>query len=363
MKKKILFFSHRAKHGGGERSFFELILELHHTQKIDGFIVLGEKGWLYDKFSDCGWTPLILNFPSIKSFSFPSAFKILKIIKTQKIEIIHCNTTRAMLYAAFVKIFVNIRIIWHQRGTDKRGLFEYILALFADNIIAISNTVRQQLLDLKINPKKIICVYNGIRIDNSEIIEKQIPKNSDSKFYIALVGRFTIEKGHRYLIEIANILINRRKKENLKFVFCGAAEFGESQYSEIIELIKNYQLTDYFEFVGYIENIPKFLNEKIDITAITSQREAFGRVILESWLAKTPIIAFAVEGPAEIIDNNKTGILIEKNNIEKFADAIENLLNDNKLYQYLTACGAQKLQEFDLKNTAAKILEIYLNEK
>ena len=53
MKKKILFFSHRAKHGGGERSFFELILELHHTQKIDEFIVLNEKDWLYDKFSDC----------------------------------------------------------------------------------------------------------------------------------------------------------------------------------------------------------------------------------------------------------------------------------------------------------------------
>ncbi|MBP7653779.1 glycosyltransferase family 4 protein, partial [Candidatus Dependentiae bacterium] len=236
---KILFISHRSDIGGGELSLFDLVLWLHLKKKIIPYIILSEKGGLYDKFKDAGFHVELVPLPPLKKIKISSIINIIRIVKKNSINVIHANTTRAAMYSVFAKIFLNVKFVWHNRGTDKRGIFEYILSLFTDKLIAISHSVKSGLINAGVNPKKISVIYNGINLDlynkNSDKkkrnIHPEITKNnkniiSQKKYNVGLIGRFTSEKGHKYLINAADLIINKYNFKNINFKFIRNDNFG-----------------------------------------------------------------------------------------------------------------------------------------
>ena len=76
MNRRVLYISHRSEIGGGELSLFSLIMEINKTNLIKPFIILGEKGALFDKFCDAGFIPAIISMPSIKKLNIISMIKI-----------------------------------------------------------------------------------------------------------------------------------------------------------------------------------------------------------------------------------------------------------------------------------------------
>jgi glycosyltransferase involved in cell wall biosynthesis len=89
--------------------------------------------------------------------------------------------------------------------------------------------------------------------------------------------------------------------------------------------------------------------QKIDVFVLTSIWEGFGYVLVEAMACQKPTIAFDLSSNPEIIENNKTGFLIEFDKVEKMADKIEYFINKN-----------EKLYEFGLyaKNRAEKLFTI-----
>jgi len=395
---RVLFISHRAELGGGELSLLDLIANINNNSNIGKtdnsgylpsagypqiipFIILGGRGELYNRLADTGYNATIINMPALKRISCGSILKIIRFARANKIDIIHANTTRAAFYSIFAKLTANVKIIWHNRGTDNRGKFEYLLSLFADKLIAISETVKNNLIALGVSRSKIVKIINGI-----SVLQTNIPENTDKYFdyrkpaqtavataqtvshstnsasqpvKIGLVGRFTAEKGHLQLIECAKKIIIENKSDNYKFIFIGNETFGISVLQDIKKKITEYGIADYFEFTGFIENVIDYIKNRIDIIVIPSQREAFGRVALEAWSARIPVIAFNIEGLAELIDNNRTGVLVEKNNIDELAAVIERLTLDAKLRARLIANASAELQNYDISRTAASVRRLY----
>jgi len=363
-KKNILFISHRGVIGGGELSLFDLIVNLQKKTDINAFIILGERGELYEKFVDAGFIPIIAAMPSIKKLSIKTIFNIFRFVKKNQISVIHCNTTRSVFYALFAKLLLNPKLIWHNRGTDKRTIIEYALSFFADKLIAISATVANQLLLLGVNPKKILKIYNGFDLEaNKEIINQPLKKhfkeNNRSLFYICLAGRFTAEKGHFQIIEVMRYLIFEKKQTNVRCIFVGNSAFGVDILENIKNKIVEYNLTKYIDIRGFENNLPLFFYNNIDAVVIPSQREAFGRIVLESWAAGIPVIANNIEGLAEIIDHQKNGILVNKNDILEFSENILTLMQTPEFYNNLQTNGRLKLQEFSIDKTVEKIYAVF----
>ena len=366
MKRRVLFISHRGELGGGEISLLSLIIGLNNTGLIEPYIIIGEKEKLYEKICDAGFIPSVISMPPIKKLNIFSILKILFFVIINKIDIIHCNTTRSVFYSILASIYPPAKLIWHNRGTDKRGKFEYLLSFFAKKLIAISETVQEQLIDLKIPEKKICVVYNGIETsaysgryeDIEKAIEQKIIFKSD--YAIGLIGRFTNEKNHLFAVEAANILINKKNIKNIKFIFVGCDNFGQSVLIDIRKKIKDYNLSAYFVFPGFIDDIVGYVNNEIDIMLIPSKREAFGRVVLESWLALTPVIAFDLEGLAELIDNNRNGMLLKANDTNGCCDKIIRFINEPELRKKLITNGWLKIKQFDISNVVTGVLNIYV---
>jgi len=69
-----------------------------------------------------------------------------------------------------------------------------------------------------------------------------------------------------------------------------------------------------------------------DVLACTSKYEGLSMSMLEAFYAEVPVIAFDVQGFNEVLINEKTGMLVENNNIERYATSLYKLLTDKDLY-------------------------------
>ncbi|MHC4738628.1 MAG: glycosyltransferase, partial [Planctomycetota bacterium] len=114
--------------------------------------------------------------------------QLILIVFKEKPQIIHANSTKAVLAAVLPKVFICHKLIWHIRDLKCSRLLARICICLSSKVIAISRTVKDKLVGLGIKAELIEVIYNGIDIDDipAEIKEK------DQKISItfATIGQF-----------------------------------------------------------------------------------------------------------------------------------------------------------------------------
>ena len=163
---------------------------------------------------------------------------------------------------------------------------------------------------------------------------KQIYNFSDFQSeYVALldnkkvisVGRLTEQKGYNFLIEAWTIIKNKKPDWTLEI-------YGEGDlYNELFQQIKDSNLENHVFLKGRTNQVQEKIIES-SIFALSSKYEGFPMVLLESMACGVPVVSFDCEtGPAEIIENNDCGILVENRNVLKLAEALLTMMDDNEL--------------------------------
>lgn len=129
------------------------------------------------------------------------------------------------------------------------------------------------------------------------------------------IGRFGQQKQLDHLIKAYHLFIQRGY--HTKLVMFGKDEAG--QLKMVQDLIDEYKLNDFVEINEFTDNpLLEFNNSRASL--LTSNYEGFGLTIMESIDAGCPVISYDVKyGPREIIEEGKTGYLVEPNHIENFA--------------------------------------------
>jgi glycosyltransferase involved in cell wall biosynthesis len=107
------------------------------------------------------------------------------------------------------------------------------------------------------------------------------------------------------------------------------------------------------EFLGYISDkeMSNFYNN-IDIFALTpTRRESFGIVAAEAGASYKPSVVTNISGLTEVIENNKTGLIVESKNIDALSEALIRLISN------------KELREKFGKNARQRVLENFTEEK
>lgn len=137
---------------------------------------------------------------------------------------------------------------------------------------------------------------------------------------IISVGRLTEQKGYERLIEAWSKIAN-------KYPDWVVDVYGDGEQKEWLKkLIVDYQVGNSFTIYPPTSNIQdKYLESSIYV--MSSRFEGLPIVLLEAISCGLPCISFdCPHGPSEIIENGKTGILVENGNVEKLTEAIEDLI-------------------------------------
>ena len=166
-------------------------------------------------------------------------------------------------------------------------------------------------------------------------------------------------KGFKFIIKVIKIIT--KKINNIKLFIYG--DGSEIEKNKILNLIKKEKLEKNIFLYKFTNNNNK-IYKKADLVVIPSQYdEPFGYVAIESFYYKKPVIACKTGGLNEVIIDNSSGFLVNKNNPKKFAIKIINVLTNINLKKKLVKNGSIRLRRFfTAQNMSQKYLKLIIND-
>lgn len=295
--------------------------------------------------------------------------QLKKIINEEKYDMIHCHTPMGAvvtrLAAKESRKKHKTRVIYTAHGFHfykgapiKNWLLFYpiekILAKYTDDIITIN---KEDYNLAKTKFKTRVHYVPGVGIDenkfNVEMTDnekKELRKTLGLKqddFVMTFVARLDKNKNQIFLINVIEQLI--KKYKNMHLLLVGKDELNGYYQNKCTEK----KINNNVHFLGFRKDVMKLLKVS-DLTVSSSLREGLPVNILESLFCNIPVVALNCRGMKDLIENEKNGFVIEKNDINSFIKRIEdiyskkvNLNTNNEIEKYL------------LKNTMKKYKKIY----
>ena len=372
-KIKILHVLSDINFGAGPANSLITIIKYLPSDLYISYIAVREQGELTDELDRRNIHYIILNLPKpvgIKTLYFIlrlviAVVKMVCFAKKNKIDLIHVNQARA-IWGIVTGRITGIPIIFHAREFLANDMHKRFLIRYSTKIIAISNAVAKsyQINNNKKEKEKISVVYNAVDIDrfNSENSEKLLRNKFQIDIeapLILMVSKLSENKGH--LDFVAACALVKKRFPKACFALVGGELPGHESYAEEVRkaVIKE-NFDGSFRFFGFQQRVEQFIGMADIVVQPSIVEDALGRVPLEAMAMGKPVVATAVGGIPEIVEDGVTGFLVPKENPEALAAGIIKLLNDKELCRKFGEVGKERIyQHFNARKHAEEISRIY----
>ena len=294
-----------------------------------------------------------LKIPRKRSLSFSAARKLSKIIDDNDIDVIHMHWTKDLPIAVMAKVLskkkpklVQTRNMTMTRFKD--DLYHRFLYKHMEMILPVTHQVAEQInrfIPQSIRPK-VEVLYMGsdkaLRLSDEEIqVYKDEIGLKPDEFVVGMVGRIEQTKGQYLLIEA----LEKLKAEGIRIKVCFVGHAMEESYQKRLEeMVSEKGLSEETLFLGFSKNPHRFM-QACDVLVLATECETFGLVVIEAMQAGTAVIATNRCGPLEIIEDEKTGLLFEKNSSEDLAQKIKKLESDRSYCLEISESGRRSAEE------------------
>lgn len=300
-------------------------------------------------------------FSFYKSFENP-AYKLhnnVKIFYLSKQDFYHANKIKKIFLKTFYRYFLSLLIVLKFKKVKNEILLAndgYFLPFFKNKKLKYFRIWHIKAPKKK---KKIFNHFDTLIIlsakelekwqkwhKNIQVIPNFLPyissKTSNlSQKVVLSVGRFTKQKGFSRLIDIWEMVQKNENFKEWKLHIVGDGILKE----ELLNKIKIKNLDNSIILLPFNKNIEEeYL--KASIYVMTSYFEGFPMVLVESMNYNIPSIAFDINtGPSDIIENKKSGFLIEDGNLEEFANKLQILMQNENLRKEFGKNAKEKIQK------------------
>jgi glycosyltransferase involved in cell wall biosynthesis len=271
---------------------------------------------------------------------FSTVLRLSRIIRTNKIDVIHSFNAHAGLLATLADPLLRRKHLNTVLGTGKEWSNKYLIG---SKIIAVSQSVRQRLLDAGVSDKRIHVVYNST-LDDRFLAPSPTRGNATgdagSPVRFCSVAMFTGQKGHEHIIPVLARLVHE-KKLNVMATLVGDGATIEACKA----MAKDLDIADRLDFVGSQTDVIPFLDGG-DIFVHMPHFETFGIVLAEAMARTLPVLAVRVGGIPEVVADNTTGLLLTPSDEDAAVEAAARLVEDPALRHRLGEAGRQRAELF-----------------
>jgi glycosyltransferase involved in cell wall biosynthesis len=227
-----------------------------------------------------------------------------------------------------------------------------------DRLVAVSRAIEEKIAAERPSAVPVSLIYNGVdlvRYDHTDPCctlreEYGLP---DATQLVGVVARLEAEKGHPTLLDAWPAVV--RRVPNARLLVVGEGSRREELEAQAAAL----GITEWVVFTGRRDDVPA-VTAALDVAVLPSYREAQGLTILEAMALSRPVVASAVGGIPEVIEDGRTGLLVPPHDAGALAAAITRLLTDHA-YADLLAKGGHDLvhDRFCVERMVFAIEEIY----
>jgi glycosyltransferase involved in cell wall biosynthesis len=180
----------------------------------------------------------------------------------------------------------------------------------------------------------------------------------EGKFVVGHFSRLSPWKGQHILLEAL-----QHCPENVVAILVGDALFGEQDYVQRLHTqVTELGLENRVKFLGFRSDIIPLMSACDLVTHTSTVAEPFGRVIVEAMLCGTPVVATEAGGAIELVEDGKTGWLVEPGNVDELAATINTCLEQPQLSATIAQqAKLQASQRFDVATINQQIEKLLSN--
>jgi glycosyltransferase involved in cell wall biosynthesis len=289
--------------------------------------------------------------------------RLYRLLAAERIDVVHAHMPRASVPGSILARLARVPVVVsHEHGSWLDGkrvrpfLDRNVVARLSTTMLAVSEWDRRQLIEHEgIPPAQILVLPNGIAPPppggRAELADLDAPPGTA---VIGAVGRLFEVKGYDYLIRAVALL--KAQGRSVRCVVLG--EGPEEQ--RLKRLIADVGVGDEVRLIGHRQNVAEIVRG-LDVAVLPSRAEGSPLVVLEYMALGAPIVATAVGGVPELVEDGVHGLLIQPRDPNALARAIGRLLDDRTLAARLGAAAQERQRaEHDLGTVVNRLEHLYL---
>ena len=343
---------------GGQRQLLKLARQLR--QRGHGQILVCREG---------GELEACARAEEFSSFSLPLhdpgyAHGILQLrqrLRGAPCDILHAHDGRGQTLAWLASVGMPVRRVASRRVTflpRQRWTHRVKYAHTCDAVIAVSDFIRQWAIGCGVPPSKIVLIPDGIEFPPDQpSCETRAQARArwgfgPNEFLIGHLGAFTPEKGQGVALKAFRLLTPHLPQARLLL----AGEGPTLRDPEIMRLLA--ELNERVRLCGDVENVAEFF-PALDLFLMPSTSEGLGSAALMAMSYGLPVIASRVGGLPEIVEEARTGWLVEPASPAALANAILAASGDLATLQQLGLNGRERARQFSVEIMADRTEALY----
>lgn len=378
---KILYLITKSNWGGAQRHVFDLAVSMR-DKGHEVSVALGGDGTLRTKLEAAGiYTHSIstLGRDISASKDAGSLKEIISIIRHRRPDILHMHSPKAAGLGSIAGRILGVKsIIQTIHGwtfNESRPIWERILIIFfswltmifCHTTILLSEREYTQALYFPWIKEKLKLIPLGIKtpifvsIDGAkQTIAKTIGMTAtdfNKKIVIGTIAELHPNKGLSYLINAFSTVSAQYPQTILVIIGDG------QEMTSLKSLIKTNKLEQNVFLAGYIDHAAEYL-KAFTIFVLSSLKEGLPYAILEAGTASLPVVATTVGGIPEIIEDMKSGVLVQPKNIRELSHAISFMIeHPDERKRYGINLKEKIIKDFSIEKMTLSLAELYITKK
>ncbi len=373
-KLKVMHLITKLELGGAQQN--TLYCVGHHDRHLFDVSLACGKGGILDPeaakiprakifFLDC------LRHPIHLFYDLVALFKLRALFKREKVDILHTHSSKAGILGRIAGRMAGVPVIIHtfhgfgfhdEQSFLVRKFFvtlERWTAKYSQALIAVSTqNVKKGLANKIGQPRQYTVIHSGIPLREfvkarSGKLRREIRISPTTP----LVGMVACLKPQKAPVDfvLAAAEVHRQRPE-VQFILAGDGELRP----EVQKAVRDQGLGKVIRLLGWRRDVPEIMAD-LDILTLSSLWEGLPRVFPQAMACAKPIVATAVDGALEAIQNGRQGYLVPPHEPKALAKRIVDLVTNPGLAKRMGLSGRTKaLQEFDIQKMVKDIEKVYL---
>ena len=300
------------------------------------------------------------------------AFQQLRaLLKEHHFDLIHVHTPVAAFLGRYLAkttgqgpVLYTAHGFHFYKGASRRNWLLYynaerLAARWTDGLIVMNGEDYENARRLGFRPGENLFYVHGVGVNLQQYSAPPLDGSSaraalgigPDDVVVTCVAELNENKNHVFLLDAWREFSKRCDDGHLLLVGTGEKMGSLQQRVEQEGILR-------VHFLGYRRDVPQILKET-DIATLVSKREGLPKCVMEAMAAGKPVVASNVRGNRDLVDEGRTGFLVELDDVQGLAAALEKLAVDPDLRHSMGAAAREKVQDYSLEKVAVEMAGIY----
>jgi glycosyltransferase involved in cell wall biosynthesis len=293
------------------------------------------RNWLvrnYDKFDLLQVYGCVTDYPAdINTFQFVHSGWLKSPAHTFRL--------RKDLYGFYQWFFTALNAYWEKKSCHKSKI-----------LVAVSEGIKQELIDIGVDPNKIRVILNGVDVDEFA------PESRDRH-------KLGLPKDVTLALFAGDIRTNRKNLDTVLYGLTNVPDLhlavvGNAERSPYPQLAMQLGLSERVHFLGFRRDIAEIM-KAVDFFVFPSRYEPFGMVVSEAMATGLPVITSSVSGVAEIVTLESGIVLSNTEDVKALADAMTRLSDDRTLREKMGLVARAITEQHSWESKAKTYINLF----